>query len=114
MAPGEAADDAALAERAHLAGIGLDDGGAEADLPVAGDHHAAAFAHGQDGGGVPGLRLALRCAGGPSSCLADVGVEPSLFKGCNRRAALEVQGWQADKRWVRRRQAMPARRLSPR
>ena len=34
---GEAADDVALAEPAHLAGVALDDGLAEADLAVAAD-----------------------------------------------------------------------------
>ncbi len=50
---GEAADHVALAEAAHLAGIGLDDGLADRDLTVAADDHAAALADGQDGGAVP-------------------------------------------------------------
>ena len=50
---GKAADHVALAEPAHLLGIGLDDGLADRDLAVAADDHAAALADGQDGGAVP-------------------------------------------------------------
>ena len=46
---GEADDDLALAEPAHLAGVALDDGLAEAHLAVAGDHGLAALAHQNDG-----------------------------------------------------------------
>ena len=37
----------------HLARVGLDDGLAQADLPVAGDHNLRALAHRQDGGAMP-------------------------------------------------------------
>ena len=50
---GEAGDHLALAEPAHLAGVALHDGLAEADLAVAADHHAPALADHEDGGGVP-------------------------------------------------------------
>ena len=50
---GEAADHVALAQPAHLAGIGLDDGLADRDLAVAADRDHAALADGQDGGAVP-------------------------------------------------------------
>ena len=50
---GKAADHVALAEAPHLPGIGLDDGLADRDLPVAADDDAAALADGQDGGAVP-------------------------------------------------------------
>ena len=53
---GEAGDDIALAQPAHLAGVGLDDGIAEGHLAVAGDHHLAALADGEDGRAVPGTR----------------------------------------------------------
>ncbi len=43
---------AALADAAHLAGVALHDGLAEADLAVAGDHDLAALAHGHDRRGV--------------------------------------------------------------
>ena len=59
---GEAADHLALGEAAHLRGIALDDGLAEADLPVAADHDPAALADHQDRGGVH--------AGGGSSVMA--------------------------------------------
>ena len=51
---GKAADHVALAELAHLLGIGFDDGLADRDLAVAADGHRAALADGQDGGAVPG------------------------------------------------------------
>ena len=51
---GEAADHIALAEPAHFFGVGLDDGLADRDLPVAADHDASALADGQNGGAVPG------------------------------------------------------------
>ena len=41
---GKAADHVALAEAAHLLGVGLDDGLADRDLAVAADHDAAALA----------------------------------------------------------------------
>ena len=50
---GEAADHVALAQAAHLLGIGLDDGLADGDLAVAADHHRTALADGEDGGAVP-------------------------------------------------------------
>ena len=50
---GKAADHVALAEPAHLLGVGLDDGLADRDLAVAADHDAAALADGQDGRAVP-------------------------------------------------------------
>ena len=87
--PGEAADDAALAERAHLAGVGLDDGGAEADLAVAGDDHTTIFTNGQYSRGVPGARLVRVRAGG----LHCISIQAA---GCwarePRGAALERQG----------------------
>ena len=49
---GEAADDAALGEAAHLPGVALHDGLAEAHLAVAADHDPAALADHQDRGGV--------------------------------------------------------------
>src|SRR5712672_95708 len=51
----EAADDVAVREPAHLAGIGLDDGLADRDLAVAADGHDPALADRQDGGAVPGV-----------------------------------------------------------
>ena len=51
---GEAGDDVALAQPAHLAGVGFDDGVAEAHLAVAGDHDLAPLADREDGGAVPG------------------------------------------------------------
>ena len=50
---GKAGNDRAIANPADLFGIGLDDGGAQADLAVAGDHDAPVLAHRQDGGAVP-------------------------------------------------------------
>ena len=50
---GEAGDDLAVAQPAHLAGVGLDDGLAHRDLAVAGDDDLAALAHGEDGRAVP-------------------------------------------------------------
>jgi hypothetical protein len=50
---GKPADDVAAPDRAHLAGVALDDGRTEADLPISGDHHLVALAHGQNGGAVP-------------------------------------------------------------
>src|SRR5262249_53155729 len=50
---GEATDHVALADRAHLAGVGLDYGGAKAHLAVAGDDDAAPLAHGEDGCAAP-------------------------------------------------------------
>ena len=52
---GEAGDDIAAADAAHLLGVALDDGLAEGDLAVAGDHHLAALADGEDGRAVPGV-----------------------------------------------------------
>ena len=49
---GEAGNHVALAEAAHLLGVALHDGLAEADLAVAGDHDLAALAHGHDRRGV--------------------------------------------------------------
>ena len=45
---GEPGDDVAVADAAHLLGVALDDGLAEGDLAVAGDHHLAALADGED------------------------------------------------------------------
>src|SRR5262245_37426791 len=64
---GEAPDHVALAEAAHLLGVGLDDGLADGHLPVAADHDAAAFADGQDRRAVPdvggsGLHASIRIA----------------------------------------------------
>ena len=56
---GEAADHVALAEPAHLLGVGLDDGLADRDLAVAADRDHAALADGQDGGAVPELGLGV-------------------------------------------------------
>ena len=56
-AAGEAGDDVAAAELAHLLGVGLDHGLAEADLAVAGHGHLGALADGEDGRAVPGCRL---------------------------------------------------------
>ena len=50
---GKAADHVALAETAHLLGIGLDDGLLDRDLAVAADRHHAALADGQDGRAMP-------------------------------------------------------------
>jgi hypothetical protein len=52
---GEPADHVALGEPAHLAGVGLDDGLPDRDLPVAADRHGAALADRQDRGAVPGV-----------------------------------------------------------
>ena len=52
---GEAGDDIAVADAADLLGVALDDGLAEGDLAVAGDHHLAALADGEDGRPVPGV-----------------------------------------------------------
>jgi hypothetical protein len=54
---GEAADDIALAEFADLFGVGLDDGLADRDLPIAADHHFAALANRQNRGAVPDRRV---------------------------------------------------------
>src|SRR5262249_21882075 len=51
----EPADHVALGEPPHLARIGLDDGLADRDLPVAADRHGAALADRQDRGAVPGV-----------------------------------------------------------
>src|SRR3546814_4747244 len=53
---GESRDDLAVGEAPHLAGVRLDDGLAEADLPVAGDDDGIALADGKDGRAVPGDR----------------------------------------------------------
>ena len=58
---GEAGDDLALAEPAHLLGVGLDDRLAEADLAVAADPRPAALAHRQDGGGMPRIAQTGDC-----------------------------------------------------
>src|SRR5205814_890159 len=50
---GEARDDLALAEAAHLLGVRLDDGLPDAHLAVARDDDRTVLADGQDGGGVP-------------------------------------------------------------
>jgi hypothetical protein len=50
---GEAADYLALAEPAHLLGVGLDDRLPDRDLTVAAHGYQAALAHGQDGRAVP-------------------------------------------------------------
>ena len=68
---GEAADDVALAEPAHLLGVGLDDGLADRDLAVAADDDLAALADGQDGGAVPGAGL--------TGCHADADTARSAF-----------------------------------
>src|SRR6185437_10554046 len=52
---GEAGDDIACADAPHLARRTFDDGLAEGDLAVAGDHHLAALADGQNRGAVPGV-----------------------------------------------------------
>ena len=52
--PGKAGEDAVVIEPANLAGALLDDGVAERDLPVAGQHGAIVPAHGQDGRRVEG------------------------------------------------------------
>src|SRR5258708_7591835 len=51
----KAADDVALAEAAHLLGIGLDDGLPDGDLAVAPDGDGPALADGQYGGAVPDI-----------------------------------------------------------
>ena len=58
---GEARDDVAVADAADLLGVALDDGLAEGDLAVAGDHHLAAFADGEDGRAVPGVGGLAHC-----------------------------------------------------
>src|SRR5262249_59115025 len=55
----EPADHVALGEPPHLARIGLDDGLADRDLPVAADRHGAALADRQDRGAVPGVGFRL-------------------------------------------------------
>ena len=49
---GKSGDHRPIAESPHLPGIRFDDGLAQGDLPVAGDHDRAAAADRQDGGGV--------------------------------------------------------------
>ena len=75
---GEAADHVALAERAHLPGVGLDDRRPEAHLAVAGDDDRAGLAHRQDGGAVP--NLGGSCLGDHGSFLCDVGIEGASVK----------------------------------
>ena len=52
---GESGDHLAVAETADLPRALLDNGVADAHLPVAGDHHLLALADGQNGGTVPGM-----------------------------------------------------------
>src|SRR6476659_3544566 len=52
---GETSDDVAIADTAHLLGVGLDDGLAKGDLSVAGNHHLAALADGEDRRPIPGV-----------------------------------------------------------
>ena len=67
---GKSGDHLALGKPAHLTGVGLHDGLADRDLPVAGDHDFAALAHRKDRRSVHRsvfrhialpLGLALRC-----------------------------------------------------
>ena len=73
--PGEAGDDLAVAEAADLPGVRLDDGLAERDLAVAGDHDLAALAHGQDRRAVPNVG-AFACR--PIAALATIGMVRGL------------------------------------
>ena len=57
---GEAGDHLVVGKPAQFARVGLDHGLADTDLAVAGDHHMAVLAHGEDGGAVP---LLIDCLG---------------------------------------------------
>src|SRR5262249_49407633 len=86
----KAADDVALAQTAHLLGIGLDDGLADADLAVAADGDDPAFADGQDRGRVPGIGLRV-LHGMDGRRGRDVCTSREGCKG--RGARLLHQGW---------------------
>ena len=83
---GETGDDVALAEPAHLARIALDDGLAQADLAVAADHHLAALADHQDGGGVKGRTRAAVVTGLAVEIHGDL-IDAGLYLGVRRENA---------------------------
>ena len=81
---GETSDDIAIADATHLLGVALDDGLAEGHLSVAGDHHLAALADGEDRRPIPGV------GGGVAHCCNAISDRAGRF--VKRITSLALQG----------------------